>query len=90
MGKFLETGGEQVKPAQPEMNNYTRLLTMMGQVLEKIRKHAGDYDAEAAHALEHALWTAALEAIAVGAPDPAGIAQLALKSKEIEFSRWFS
>ncbi len=54
--------------------------------LDQIREHGNDD--ERAHGQEDALWRAVLEAIAGGAPDAAELAREALRSTEIEFSRW--
>jgi hypothetical protein len=47
-------------------------------------------DPENAHGREDGLWLTVLEAIAGGAPEAAELASEALKTKKIEFSRWYA
>lgn len=45
-------------------------------------------DDEMAHSEEDRIHREVLEGIANGAPNPAGLAALALKTRELDFSRW--
>jgi len=56
------------------------------EFVEDIR-HAADDD-EVAHSMEDELYVAILKAIANGADNPEKLAAEALKTKDIEFSRW--
>ena len=56
--------------------------------VESIRAHADDN--ERAHADEDDLWRDVLRAIAAGHPEPQQLAEAAVKSTEIEFTRWHS
>jgi hypothetical protein len=50
-------------------------------------------DPEAAHLAEMRLWESVLTAIVNGDVEPskaAGVAEMALKSKELSFPRWFA
>jgi hypothetical protein len=60
------------------------------QLLGKIRRHARERDSEKAHRAEKALYLAVLEAIAEGQENPVELAAAALKSRRIEFDRWFA
>ncbi|WP_353854764.1 hypothetical protein [Bacillus sp. Bos-x628] len=52
-------------------------------------RHEADND-EGAHSMEDDLYIDVLEAIANGADNPEKLAAEALKTKEIEFYRWYS
>ena len=54
--------------------------------LADIRAAAGDD--EVAHGLEDSLWEAVLRTIAAGHPESQRMAQLALRTKDINFCRW--
>lgn len=57
--------------------------------VEKIRDMADDD--ESAHCAEDRLWQEVLEAIANGtATDPAACAEVALETRDIDFSRWYA
>lgn len=57
--------------------------------LEDIANEADDGDNEAAHSMEDDLYFAVLKAIAEGkTDDPQSLAREALKSADIEFTRW--
>jgi len=56
------------------------------EFVEEIRLSAGDD--EVAHSMEDELYVAVLQAIANGADSPEKLAAEALKTKDIEFSRW--
>ena len=47
-------------------------------------------DAEAAHGAEDDLWQDVLTAIKDGAPEAADLASEALKTREIDFPRWYA
>lgn len=47
-----------------------------------------DYDPERMHAVEDQLHVDVLRSIAEGCDDPAGLAAIALQTKDIRFSRW--
>jgi hypothetical protein len=51
--------------------------------------HAYKSKADTAHSLEKSLWFWVLDAIAHGAEDPQELAQAALKSRDIPFTRSF-
>lgn len=52
---------------------------------------SGNFDDESAHADEDELYQAVLSAIATGAcDDPAGCAAEALKTKDLDFARWYA
>lgn len=48
----------------------------------------GMCDDEALHSQEDSLWGEVLEAIANGAPDAAGLAREAIRTNDLDFSRW--
>lgn len=56
--------------------------------VEAIRRHAVALDDGRAHAREDDLYEAVLRAIANGDPNSQALAQAALKTKELKFSRW--
>jgi hypothetical protein len=61
--------------------------------VEDIKRRVAKIDAEkdddeTAHGSEDQLWEDVLKAIADGAEDPAALAREALKTRDIEFSRW--
>ncbi len=58
------------------------------KILEEIYDTAKK-DPEGAHGTEDRLWAEVLEAIATGAENPRELAQEALKSRDIEFPRWY-
>lgn len=62
------------------------------RVVEKVAEIAAmsGLDDEAAHSLEDALYREVLEAIADGHPDSAALAAEALRTKGIEFCRWYA
>jgi hypothetical protein len=61
------------------------------EALELIKTEANGGDDERAHVLEKELWFEVLKHIAEDrGADLADFAREALKSKEIEFSRWFA
>jgi len=47
-------------------------------------------DDEEAHKQEKDLWDDALTAIALGHENPRELASMAIKTKELDFNRWFS
>lgn len=47
-------------------------------------------DDEAAHSMEDELWRDVLKAIAAGATNAAELAAEALKTQELNFSRWYA
>jgi hypothetical protein len=55
--------------------------------VEKIREQS-DYD-HIAHRLEDELYMDVLEAIAGGAEEPAALADAALATAQMQFSRWY-
>lgn len=50
----------------------------------------GGIDDEAAHVAEDNLWALVLREIAAGAEHPALLAKEAIKTAELQFSRWYS
>ncbi|MEH7652306.1 hypothetical protein [Bacillus safensis] len=58
--------------------------------VEGLRQIAEAEDDEAAHGMEDELYIEVLGAIANGADNPEKLAAEALKTLEIEFSRWYS
>lgn len=53
-----------------------------------IQDRAGDY--EVAHSMEDSLHRAALKVIAAGYDEPRKLAKIVLKTRRIEFSRWYA
>lgn len=53
-----------------------------------VATHQGTDEADW-HEAEDRLWRDVLQAIAMGAPDALGLANEALKTLDIEYSRWF-
>jgi len=56
--------------------------------VERIRNSDGDN--EDMHFDEDVLWENVLEAIARGAPNAPELAQAALRTKELKFTRWYA
>lgn len=61
---------------------------MTVQDIEQRIEEMKTYDDEVAHRSEDAMREEVLEAIANGAPNAAELARAALKSSELDFSRW--
>lgn len=47
-------------------------------------------DPEGAHGEEDSIWEDVLHAIVAGHPDPAAIAEAALKTMDLDFPRWYA
>ena len=63
----------------------------LGQVRDRIKKiEKMKYDDELAHNEEKKLWEDVLTAIASGCGNAMFLAQESLKTKEINFQRWFA
>ena len=61
----------------------------VAKAVKQIRRCAAD--AEKAHGLEDALWESVLEAIAGGEVDnPEAVCLEALKTRKINFARWYA
>lgn len=61
------------------------------QRIAALAKSAANYlDCEYLHGEEDSIWSDVLREIAAGAPNAAELAAEALKTKEIEFDRWYS
>ena len=62
-------------------------------VIDEVRlaeMHASEGDYEYAHMAEKKAWEMALAAIEAGAPNAQELAKEALKTKSIEFARWYA
>lgn len=67
------------------------VFDLIEQIKKEISYYAEMEDDESAHAYEKKLWEISLRAIASGEyADNKKIAELALTSESIEFSRWFA
>lgn len=62
----------------------------VSDVRNRVAKIKRKYDDESKHADEDELYADVLQAIADGAPDAAKLARAALKTKDLNFSRWFA
>ena len=61
------------------------------QILIKLQRiRVMKHDPESAHGDLDELWEEVLRAIAGGCDDPAGLAKLALKAKDIDFPSWYA
>lgn len=70
-----------------------KLLNILKEIA--IRKHrikelASSGNIPEAHKVEKDLWEFALKTVSEHSPDPSAIAASALKTKTIEFDRWYS
>lgn len=65
------------------------MLTPMDVLDEVVSIKAASDDPARAHEMEKDLWEAVLKAILAGADNPAALAYEALKSRAIEFHRWY-
>lgn len=65
----------------------------MRNIIDKVKSaaiHAKNGDDEYAHMAEKKAWEMALAAIEAGAPNAQELAKEALKTKSIEFARWYA
>lgn len=70
-----------------------RVKMDMRKVIDEVKStaiHARNGDDEYAHRAEKKAWEMALAAIEAGAPNARELAKEALKTKSIEFARWYA
>lgn len=89
-GNFVEDSSNGRETKQPDRADATRKEAMtVDEVREAVALIATmTHDDEAAHSNEDTLWENVLRAIADGVPHPEALAKEALKTVNLDFSRW--
>ncbi|QBJ94514.1 hypothetical protein D0Z67_29545 (plasmid) [Streptomyces seoulensis] len=62
----------------------------MQEINERVAQIAASGDDEEQHGMEDSLYEDVLKAIAEGAPNASELAAAALKTKDMDFSRWYA